>query len=812
MYGGLRVLDLAGERGMLCGRILAELGADVIAVEPPGGSPVRRLAPFYKDEPGAERSLWWWAYARGKRSIALDPEAARDRETLLALADGADVWIESEPPGRLASLGLGYDALAARNPALVAVSITPFGQNGPKAAWADCELVGWASAGVHWLSGDPDRAPLRISAPQAYLHAGAEAAVAALVALHERRRSGLGQHVDVSVQQAVTMCTLGAILQPALRAQPFGRAAGVAKLGDAEVRSLLRTRDGYALHLAGILPSVAGFMRRMVDWLIEDGRLEPRYAQEDWASFGMRLLFGQLHQADWEPVQRALDAHFAARTKRELLDAAVERKLLVAPLLDLRELAESPQLAAREWVSEVAHPEHEASLRYPGPFARFSRTPLQLGRRAPLFDEHRAEILAEPTRRPPQPTARAAPASRPLEGVKVVDLFWVLAGPGATRVLADYGATVVHVESTLRVDTLRTIGPWHDHQPHPDTTGAFQDTNAGKLGLTLDLTRPEGREVLWDLVRWADVLTESFSPGAIASLGFDYASVRAANPGIVMISSCLMGQTGPHAGLSGFGQLAASLTGFAKLCGWPDRAPAGPWGAYTDYVGVRYNAIAILAALEHRARTGEGQYIDMAQAEAALQFLAPAFLDYTANGRVAEPCGNADPLCAPHGVYPCAGEDRWIALAARDDGEWRALGEALGAAELAADARFATPAARLAAREALDLELAARTRARDALELERALQARRVPAHVVAAMDDLWNDPQLHAREHFLSIPHPTQGTTVVESSRFRLSRTPAAPPAKALTYGCDNAHVLGSILGYSAERIAALEAAGALR
>ncbi len=811
MFGGLRVLDLAGERGVLCGRIFAELGADVIAVEPPSGSPVRRLAPFYKDEPGLESSLWWWAYARGKRSIALDVERAPDRLELLALVEGTDVWIESDAPGRLAALGLGYDALAARNPALVAVSITPFGQDGPKAGWADCELSAWASAGVHWLSGDPDRAPLRISAPQAYLHAGAEAAVAALVALHERRRSGRGQHVDVSVQQAVTMCTLGAILQPALRAQPFSRSAGEAKLGDAVVRSMLRTRDGFALHLAGILPSVSSFMRRMVDWLIEEGRLEPRYAEEDWASFGMRLLFGQLHQADWEPVQRALELHFATRTKRELLDAAVERKLLIAPLLDVRELVESPQLAARAWLSDVSHPEHEASIRYPGPFAHFSRTPLVLGGRAPRLDEHRAQTLAERRPRPPSPPA-AAGATRALEGLRVLDLFWVLAGPGATRVLADYGATVIHVESALRIDTLRTIGPWHDQKPHPDTTGAFQDTNAGKLGLTLDLSRPEAREVLRDLVRWADVFTESFSPGAIASLGFDYASVRAQNPAIVMISSCLMGQTGPHAGLAGFGQLAASLTGFAQLCGWPDRAPAGPWGAYTDYIGVRYNAIAILAALEHRARTGEGQYIDMAQAEAALQFLAPALLDFTANGRVAAAAGNADPQSAPHGVYPCAGEERWIALAARDDAEWQALCKALGAAELGADARFATPSARLLARDALDLELAVRTRGRDVAELEAALAARGVPAHRVASMDDLWTDPQLGHREHFLSIPHPTQGTTVVEASRFRLSRTPAQAPAKALTLGCDNRHVLETLLGYSPERVAALESAGVLR
>jgi crotonobetainyl-CoA:carnitine CoA-transferase CaiB-like acyl-CoA transferase len=399
-----------------------------------------------------------------------------------------------------------------------------------------------------------------------------------------------------------------------------------------------------------------------------------------------------------------------------------------------------------------------------------------------------------------------------LEGVRILDLFWVLAGPGATRVLSDYGATVVHVESTLRVDTLRTIGPWHDGVPDPDATGAFQDANAGKLGLTLDLSREDARAVLRDLVRWADVFSESFSPGVVAALGFGWEAVRELNPRLVMISSCLMGQSGPLASYAGFGQLAASLTGFAHVTGWPDRAPAGPFGAYTDYLAVRYNALAILAALEHRERTGEGQYIDMAQSEAALHFLAPAFLDYTVNGRVQPPAGNADPLHAPHGVYPCAGEDRWIALAARDDADWRALCDVLGQAGLAADARFASLDARLAARDALDAEIAAATRERDASELESALQARGVPAHVAASMADVAACPQLAAREHFLEIAHPKHGTTVVESSRFRLSRTPARVPEKALTFGCDNRTVLAEILGYDADRIAALESSGALR
>jgi benzylsuccinate CoA-transferase BbsF subunit len=222
-----------------------------------------------------------------------------------------------------------------------------------------------------------------------------------------------------------------------------------------------------------------------------------------------------------------------------------------------------------------------------------------------------------------------------------------------------------------------------------------------------------------DLVRWADVVCESFTPGIMKKLGLDYETLRQVKPDVIMLSTCLMGQTGPLAGFAGYGNLAAAMTGFYDLTGWPDRPPAGPFGAYTDYIAPRYNAAAILAALEHRRLTGAGQHIDLSQAEAALHFLAPAILDYTVNGVVATRDGNRDHEQAPHGVYPCAGADRWVAIAARDDRDWRALCAALGAPALAADARFATAAARLAARDEVDALVANLTAPLEMEEIER---------------------------------------------------------------------------------------------
>ena len=400
----------------------------------------------------------------------------------------------------------------------------------------------------------------------------------------------------------------------------------------------------------------------------------------------------------------------------------------------------------------------------------------------------------------------------PLADVKILDFTWVMAGPAATRVLADYGATVVRLESSRRLDTGRTIGPFHDGQPGLEHSGFFQNVNAGKLGLTLDLAQDAGRAVALDLVRWADVVTESFSPKAMRAWGFDYASLRQVKPDIIMVSTCLMGQSGPLAQFAGFGNLAAAMSGFFSLTGWPDRPPAGPFGAYTDYVAPRFTAVAILAALDYRRRTGQGQYIDQSQAESALHFLTPALLDYTVNGRCQERVGNDDAHLAPHGVYPAASTDRWLAIAVRDDAQWQALCEVIARPDLGHDPRFATPAARLAHRDALDTILAAWTREYDAHAAEAALQARGIPASAVQNSQELSSDPQLLQRGHFVQLPHPLHGTTTIEGSRFRLSRTPARIARAAPTLGQDNQAVLETILGYSPERIAALTAADVLR
>ena len=385
--------------------------------------------------------------------------------------------------------------------------------------------------------------------------------------------------------------------------------------------------------------------------------------------------------------------------------------------------------------------------------------------------------------------------------------MWVMAGPAATRILADYGATVVRLESTKRIDTARTLAPFFDGTIGPEHSGCFQNLNLGKRLVTLDPTTPAGREVFLDLVRWADVVTESFKPGTLKKWQLDYETLRSIKPELVMLSTCLMGQTGPQASFAGYGNLAAAISGFSYLGGWADRPPAGPFSAYTDYVAPRYIALAILAALEYRRRTGEGQYIDLAQGEASLQFLGPALLDYTVNGRVAGRAGNRDRDFAPNGVYPALGDDRWVAISASTDAQWQALATAIGRDDL----RRTDAAQRLAAQDDIDAAIATWTQARDMFNVEHALQAVGVPAHAVQNSRELCADPQLQARGHFITVQHADRPTVTLEGTRFTLSRTPAAFESTAPTYGRDNEYVLRELLGYDDERITALVVAGAL-
>ncbi|MGH7949239.1 MAG: CaiB/BaiF CoA transferase family protein [Candidatus Binataceae bacterium] len=388
-----RVLDLTNERGQLCAQVLADLGADAVKIEPPGGSRARKLGPFYKDEQNPESSLLFWAYNRNKRGITLDIERDEGRELLKRLIKTSDYFIESEQPGYLAERGLGYDELSKLNPRLIYVSITAFGQNGPKMSYADADLVILAAGGPLALTGDDDRPPVRLgAAAQAYLHASMDAAVAALAANHERVRSGLGQYIDVSAQQSVAMATQSYILSPALNSPELTRYSGGVKLGPFRIPLVWPAKDGY-ISLTVLFGTALGpFTRRLMEYLCAKGFCDETTRDKDWIGYVEALFSGAETIEEWTRVTEVVRSFTRSHTKAELLALALEKGFLIAPVWTVKEVVESPQLAARSYFQDIEHPEHGRSFRYPGPFVKFGATPIEYRRRPPRIGEHNREV------------------------------------------------------------------------------------------------------------------------------------------------------------------------------------------------------------------------------------------------------------------------------------------------------------------------------------------------------------------------------------------------------------------------------------
>ncbi|MDP6374435.1 MAG: CoA transferase [Pseudomonadales bacterium] len=781
MLSQYRVLDLSDEHGLFCGYILGHLGAEVIAVEPPGGSSARRLPPF--DASG--ESLWWQAYARGKSSREIDLESDPGKQAFLDLLEGADFLIESFSNTDRERLAMTYEHLAELNPAIICVSITPFGTAGPKADWPASDLTVWAASGAHALAGDSDRAPVRTSVPQSFLHAGADAASAALIALQARHKSGLGQHVDVSAQQSSAQAALSANLVAPNNSEAtvLREAGGLA--GVLPFQLTWPCRDGFVAITLLFGHAFVEPNRRLFHWVHEAGFCSREEVERDWE---LPVLMEQ--PLPYLELCRKIEAFTLTRTRDELFEEGLSRGIYIAPTLTIEGLFGEKQFHERAFWHTIDL--GGKKVRVPGEFARFSRTPLSLPGPAGV---------SAPRSKPAIPDDNDAhDTSLPLSGLKVLDFMWVIAGPFFTRVLADYGATVIKVESTTRLEPARGHPPFKDDEQTLEHGVSFSNFNTGKLGVTIDPSNPTGREVILDLVHWADVVTESFSPKAMAGWGLDYESLKLVNPNLIMLSSCLMGQTGPRAQVPGYGNMAAAITGFYELTGWPDRSPAGPYLAYTDGVSPRFMLASLLSALEHKRRTGEGQYIDISQAEAAIHMLAPAILDYELNARVWQRDGNRDLQLCPHGVFPTHGEDRWIAIACQSDEAWRALAEM---AALPKDADLATAVGRKAREAELEEAIGAWTQDQDEQELTANLINAGIAAHVVQNTAECWADPQLGFRDHFVPTQHASLGEVIVEGTRFKLSRTPARITRAHPGLGEHNAQILFEILGYDVDRAA---------
>ena len=396
-----------------------------------------------------------------------------------------------------------------------------------------------------------------------------------------------------------------------------------------------------------------------------------------------------------------------------------------------------------------------------------------------------------------------------LKGVKVVEFAAFAAGPAVGKHLADHGATVVHIESRVRPDGFRThYPPYKDNIHGLNRSGLFALCNNDKLDITLNLKAPKAAELAKKIVSWSDVVIENFSPGTMGRLGLDYESLKKVRPDLVMLSSSNLGQSGPHAHHAGFGSQLSSLAGFTHLTGYPGGSPQILYGPYIDYIAVAYGAVAILAALDYRRRTGAGNYIDTAQYETGLQYLAPILLDYKVNGTVATRNANRDPHAAPHGAYPCKEEDSWCVISVHSEQEWQALCKVMGNPSWTADQRFASHAAREQNEDDLDSRLSEWTRGFTARELMKKLQAVGVRAGAVNTMKDIYADPQLARRPQWVELEHPEIGRMHYQRPPFLLSKTPPGPSKRAPLLAEHNEYFYRQLLGLSEQEYNELVAA----
>lgn len=385
------------------------------------------------------------------------------------------------------------------------------------------------------------------------------------------------------------------------------------------------------------------------------------------------------------------------------------------------------------------------------------------------------------------------------EGLKAVGFVQAGVGPFTLRVLGNHGATVVRVESMKHIDNLRVAAPYRDNIPGINRSGYFNWPNSDKYSLALDMQHPRAGEVATRLIAWADILVENFSPGVMARWGLSYDDCKSINPGIIMISMSQQGQTGPHRLLAGFGPLLQGLAGFVQLTGWPDRTPALVDRSYPDLIAPRYGAIALIAALDYRRRTGKGQYIDLSQYEDCIHFLAPTILDYNVNHRIQTRVGNKDPYAVPHGAYRCKGDDRWCVIAVFTDSEWEAFCKVIGSPEWTKDAKFSTFLARKQNEDKLNELIEEWTVNHTGEEVMTMMQQAGVRAGAVQTVDDVVErDPQLKHRQYFWKLKHPEMGETTYVRPNYILSRTPALLRMPAPCFGEHTEYVCREFLGMS--------------
>ncbi|HJY82270.1 MAG TPA: CoA transferase [Candidatus Binatia bacterium] len=806
---GVKVLELGHMvSAAYATKLMADVGADVIKVEEPGGDRARQRGPFPRGIVDPEQSGLFLYLNTNKRGCTLD--FRRDKDTLARLVAWADLLIHNYPPAQMTELEIDYHTFRTINSRLVMCSITPFGLTGPHKDYNAYELTIAHGGGWAWLSPGgsdrPDLPPLKAAGQQADFQGGVAAATAALAAYYHALQTGEGEHLDFSSQAYIS--SFVDVSAPYYTYQGY-------------VASRLGKR---VLYPWGIFPCQDGLMFLVVGEEDQWQRLLALMGNPEWGAWEIFQGLAnrtknqdvlQMYLADWIKGWRVEDLFRAGQAQR----------ICFAPVFTMAQLARQEQLHARHFFIDVTH-SRAGTLTHLGAPYQLHEPWWQIRRPAPLLGEHNQEVLglsltASDTSSPAaslkfqvsssQPstpsTQPLAPSPRLLlEGVRVADFSWVWAGPFCALHLAHLGAEVIKIESQTHLDLARRL-PFHpkDMKPGVNRCVLFNQWGQGKKSLLLNLTTAKGIATAKELVSKSDIVVENFATGVMDGLGLGYEELRKIKPDLIMASISGYGHTGPQRNYMAYGPAIAPLTGLSSITGYEGGPPQEVGMAYGDPTSGIHAAVAICAALAARQRTGRGQHIDVSLWEAVAVLMPEGWMNYAMNGTQPPRQGNRDPWMAPHNCFRCAGEDEWVTIACGSEAEWQALCQAIGQPQLVVDARFRTAQERKANEDALEEILTAWTATHEKWDVTRTLQAVGVAAFPSMTAKDLVEDSHLNARGFFVRLVHPEVGVRTHMGMPWLLTHAPNGVRTPAPLLGQDTDQVMRDVLGYSIQEIARL-------
>jgi crotonobetainyl-CoA:carnitine CoA-transferase CaiB-like acyl-CoA transferase len=776
---GLRVLDMSrGIAGAYCTKLLADLGAEVILIEPAGGHPLRQEGPFLTrlGRPG-ESGLFHYLCAN-KSAVAADLETKEDRPRALSLAREADLFVEDGKPGEMARLGLDSATLQRANPSLVYTSITHFGQTGRWRDWAGSEIADWALGGYMYFGGDPRREPLMIPCDQPAFHAGVQAAIGSLAAVRWAKKTGRGQRVDVSALEALLSAHIWTVARWTHHGQVMRRTG----------TDVTRCKDGFVRFLVNRYTPEMFLLIDRPD-LMDD----PRFAdQPSW-------------RKNYPEFRVILEAWCLGRVKDEIFRRGQELRIPCAPVWDAEDLSASAILRERNWLVE-----YEPGLVFPGyPYA-MSESPPRLRKKAPMPGETvqgwNERIHGAGNRAKRSKGTGARQKRLPLEGVRVLEITGNWAGPYAGRMLADLGAEVIKIEDPKNPQGRNMLYP--GIQPlkhHYNRSAYFNKLHRNKKSLTLDVSTPEGREIFLKLIELSDVFIENTSLRVMRNFNIRYEDLRRVNPQLIYAAISAFGDTGALADYVAYGGNIEAACGLSAVMGYlGEDHPYNSGQFYCDPITASHAAVAVLAALEYRERTGKGQYIDLSLAENGINFFAESFLEYVCTGKKRPAMGNRHPIYAPQGCYPSAGDDMWMVLTVRSDEEWRRFAGVLGAPELQDD-RYRTAEGRRRCHDELDAIIKKWTARHDHSEASWLLQRAGISAAPVLTNWEMVSNAHIFDLGFYQTVAHPEMGAFPQPGMPWKLSDSPGKIRELAPLFGAHNAEVLRGLLKLPEERLAVL-------